>query len=625
MEIDPVTVEIIRNSINSCAEDMNATLVRSAFSPIIFEGRDCAVALHDSIGKTLGQSSGVPVFLGNMDICVQLAIERYGDDFEPGDVIIMNDSYLQGTHLHDVTTIAPIFHQGQCVVFAATRAHWQDIGGMDAGTTTSSTSIFQEGLRLGPTRIARNYEIIREWESLLRYNSRLPDALMGDLKAQISAMWTSEKRVDDILQRFGLQCFNAAKDAIFKNTATSEQKKIAGLPDGTFKAEGFMDNDGYGSEPVPICVTVTIEGDKMIVDLDGTSPAVQGGMNCGLPQTVSVIRLAYQSMINPGESINGGSFLTLETRVPDDCMLNAKPPSACEWYFSPLGLLGDLMIDCLGQAMPQQAVAASFGDSMIISFCGYNQKQGHWVAFEPTAGGWGGFCDGDGESALINLSNGSFRNIPAEVYESRFPIRINEFSIRKDSCGAGQWRGGCGVVRSYTTLEECDISLWFERSLTPGWGIYGGSSGQPPAVEIQQPDGVTYSALKMKPTRLPAGTVVQTKTGGGGGYGNSFSRCENLVAQDIRDGFISMKAAKEFYGVVFSEDGTINSEETKKHRAGGQFSERCTQSKRVNTASHRGRRNYNGCYRLQYFISGETTAAEPGAGCTKNAPNADHG
>lgn len=548
--VDPVTVEIIRNSLNSCADDMNATLVRSAFSPIIFEGRDCAVALHDEEGRTLGQCSGVPVFLGNIDVCVKLAIERYGEDLQSGDVVIMNDSYLQGSHLHDVTTVSPIFFEGECVAFAATRAHWQDVGGMDAGTTTSSTSIYQEGLRLGPTRIARSYEIIPEWEELLRLNSRLPDALIGDLNAQISAMRYGEKRMTDILDRFGVDVFLGARDKMFENTANNERQLIAGLPDCTYKAHGYMDNDGLGDEPVKIAVSVTIEGERMIVDLDGTSPSVEGAMNCGLPQTLSVVRLAYQSVINPAESINGGSFLTLETRVPEDCLLNAREPAACEWYFSPLGLLADLIIDCLGQAMPERAVAASYGDSMIVSFTGRSAERGQWIIFEPTAGGWGGSPGRDGESALINLSNGTFRNIPAEVYESQVPVRIEEFSIRKDSCGAGERRGGCGVVRSYRTLEDCDIALWFERSLTPGWGIFGGHSGSPPAIEIQQPDGVVHSNLKMRPTRLPAGTLVRTMTGGGGGYGNARNRAAELVALDVSNGFISEKEARDTYGVM---------------------------------------------------------------------------
>lgn len=564
--IDPATVEIIRNSLNSCSDDMNATLVRSAFSPIIFEGRDCSVALHDAEGRTLGQCSGVPVFLGNIDICVKLAIKRYWDDLKAGDVVIMNDSYLQGTHLHDMTTIAPIFYNGVCVAYSATRAHWQDVGGMDAGTTTSSTSIYQEGFRLGPTRIARDYELIPEWEGMLRLNSRFPDALMGDLHAQISAMRLGERRLGEILDRYGLEAFTSAKTTIFENTAARERQLIRDLPDGTYRAEGYMDNDGATNDPVRICIAMTIDGERMIVDLEGTSPPVRGGMNCGLPQTISVIRLAYQAMINPGETMNGGSFSTLETRVPDQCIMNAKEPAACEWYFSPLGLIADLMIDCLGQAMPKKAVAASYGDSMIISFSGISDKQGQWVVFEPTAGGWGGFSDKDGESALINLSNGTFRNIPAEVYESRFPIRVEEFSIRRDSAGAGEQRGGCGVIRSYRTLEDCDISLWFERSLTPGWGILGGDSGQPPVIDIQRSDGIAHSALKMRPTNLPTGTLVRTMTGGGGGYGNPLMRDAACVADDVADGFISGMAAEHAYGVLLRDDGTVDIEATTRLR-----------------------------------------------------------
>src|SRR5258707_10315526 len=405
---DPITTEVIRNFVVSCAEDMNAALYRSAFSSVIYEGRDSAVAVLDRNGDMLGQSTGVPIFIGNIDVCVKAAMARYGDDLEQGDVVAMNDPYLQGTHTHDVTVIGPIFYAKKLVGFAASRAHWQDMGGIDAGTTMGSTSIYHEGLRFGPTRIVRKYEPIREWFDLLRRANRLKDAMIGDLNAQITAIRTSERRLAQMLDRVGVEVFDGAVANIFRQTAALDRAAIKAIPDGAYSAEGTLDNDGVTDDPIPVKVTVTIRGDRMIVDLAGSSKPVKGALNCGAAQTVSMIRLAYKAMISPERAITGGSFPTLEVRIPDDCIFNAREPSACEWYFTGLGLLADLMITSLGKAMPEKAVAANYGDSMVVGFAGIGAR-GQWIVVEPTAGGGGAWRGSDGETAMVNPSNGSFR------------------------------------------------------------------------------------------------------------------------------------------------------------------------------------------------------------------------
>ena len=534
----------------SCAEDMNAALYRSAFSPVIYEGRDSAVALFDRHGNMLGQSTGVPIFIGNMEVCIKLVIDMHGLDwFTQGDIVILNDPYLQGTHTHDVTALGPIFHCDALVGFASTRAHWQDIGTIDPGTTMGSTSVYHEGLRIGPTRVVKSYEPLEEWFDLIRRNVRMADAMLGDFNAQIAAIRTGERRFAQLLDRIGVDVFEDAKENIFRQSAELDRQAITEIPDGRYRAEGFMDDDGTGFGPIKVCTSVTVVGDRMIVDLAGTSGPVPGSMNCGAAQTVSMIRLAYKTMINPGFAITGGSFPTLDVRIPESCIFNAQQPAACEWYFSGLGLLADLIVTCLGQALPEKAVAAHYGDSMVTAFAGRNSASSEWIVIEPTAGGWGGFCGSDGESAMINLSNGSFRNIPVEVYETKYPIQLEEFAIRRDSGGAGRWRGGCGVVRSYRTLADCDVSLWFERSVSPAWGLFGGQDGAPPLIEISGP-GFNSNSLKLKATRIRANTRVRTVTGGGGGYGDPLERSPAEVARDVVEGYVSVEAARRDYGVV---------------------------------------------------------------------------
>ena len=259
-------------------------------------------------------------------------------------------------------------------------------------------------------------------------------------------------------------------------------------------------------------------------------------------------------MINPDRAITGGSFETMSVTIPDSCMFNAQEPAACEWYFTGLGLLADLFISCMSEAMPQRSTAAHYGDSMVAGFFSVDPKRGQWFALEPTAGGWGGRADSDGTSALINLVNGGFRNIPAEVYETKFPVRLEEFSIRADSGGAGRYRGGCGVVRRYKMLEGCYSALWFERSKTPAWGLNGGGDGAGPYIEITLPDGSTEHPLKMRARAFEAGTVFQTMTGGGGGNGNARSRPFDEVLSDVRQGYVSRQAAWDVYGVRINDD-----------------------------------------------------------------------
>ena len=564
---DVVTTEVVRNFVISCAEDMNAALWRSAYSAVIYEGRDSAVALMDANGDMLGQSTGVPLFIGAIDACVHHVRDYYGDDISPGDVFIMNDSYLQGTHLHDITAIGPIFYGDDLVGFGAARAHWGDIGAIDPGSVMGSTSIYQEGLRLGPTRIIRAGTPIREWYDHLRLNTRLPEVSIGDLNAQIAAIRTGQWRLAQLLDRIGPDVYRSACLNIFDQARRLDREAIAQLADGTYHREGFLDDDGAGSDPIKVALTLKIAGEELLIDLTGTSGPVAGSVNCGAVQTESLLRLAYKTMINPELAITGGSFETMKVKIPESCLFNAQEPVACEWYFTGLGLLADLMISCMSEALPEHATAAHYGDSMVSSFFSIDPQRGQWIAIEPTAGGWGARVDGDGESALINLVNGSFRNISAEVYETKFPVRVEEFSLRRDSGGAGKWRGGCGVIRRFRLLESCFGALWFDRSNTPAWGLAGGSAGAGPVNTITLPDGTQEHPLKMRARELPAGAIVDTRTGGGGGYGEPMQRAFEHVLRDVHQGLVSPECAHLQYGVVIRH-GSLLDENASEPRTG---------------------------------------------------------
>ena len=552
VQIDPITTEIIRSAFIAAADEMNATLIRSAYTPVIYEMKDCSVALLDDQHRVLGQSAGLPIFLGNLDICTRLTEQMYGREiWEPGDVWIMNDSYLTGTHLNDMTVFGPIFYGDELAGFAASRAHWLDVGGKDAGGSMDSTSIYQEGMRLGPIKVVEAGVQKRDITDMLGRNSRFSYPAIGDLGAQIACARTGQDRLSAIIDRYGPETIAAARDAIFAQTERFERAAVAAIPDGVYRAEGCLDNDGNSDEPCWVRLAVEIEGDEMTIDLTRSSDSQSGPVNCGEAQAISACRVAYKLLINPHNPPNGGGFRPLSVKVRSGSMLGAQEPAPCQWYFSQLGLLIDLVVKALADVMPQQAAGASYGDSMIVSLSGMDPRNGRpWLDLEPTVGGWGAWEGSDGESGLINNVNGSLKDLTIEVMETKYPMRMTHYGYRTDSGGAGKWRGGNGIIREYTLDgDETMLSLWFERSKTPGWGLFGGKDATPPIVVINPDREDERRMLKASRVMLKKGDVVRCMTGGGGGFGNPAERDPAAVKEDVRNRHLSAEAAQSIYGV----------------------------------------------------------------------------
>ena len=568
--VDPITTEIIRNAFISIAKDMNATLIRSAFTPVIYEGKDCSVALIDADGEVLGQSLGLPLFLGNLEICIKLIAEEHGwDYFNEGDVFYMNDSYMTGTHLNDSTIIMPIFWHGDRIGFAASRAHWLDVGAKDPGTPVDSHEIYQEGMRWGPTRLYENGKPREDVIDLLRRNSRFGEATVGDMNAQVAAGRTGEKRLHALFDRFGAETIAAARDEIFKQTEILEREAVRAVPDGVYHAEGYLDDDGLGSDPLLVNLKLTVKDDAMVIDLAGSAEQARGPVNCGFTQTVAAARVAYKLLICSEVSPNGGSFRPLEVTAPKRTIFSAEEPAACGWYFSSLGLLIDLVIKALAPVMPERAAGAHYGDSMVVSIAGLDPRNDNEFFFmiEPTTGGWGASQERDGESSLINNVNGSFKDIPVEVFENKYPLRLLSYGIREDSGGIGKHRGGNGTYREYLVQADSDLFLWFERSETTAWGIFDGQDGLAPNVFVQRPGEDTLEVLKINGIKVQSGTVIKSLTGGGGGYGKALSRDPAAVREDVIDGYVTLEHAREAYGVVINESLEVDDAATAKLRS----------------------------------------------------------
>ena len=567
-KIDPISTEIIRNAFISIAQDMNAVLIRSAYTPVIYEGKDCVVALLDEKGEVLGQSSGLPLFLGNLQVCVQETARIYGwDYFKSGDIFFVNDSFFTGTHLNDITIFAPIFWNKQLAGFSASRAHWLDVGAKDPGGSMDSSNIYQEGFRWPVTRLYENNEPKKEIIEFLRMNGRFGYSLIGDMNAQIAAGKTGEKRFQGILDRFGLDLVRSARNEIFKQSEELEKIAVKKIKNGSYDSEGFLDDDGLGSDPVKIKMKVTVEDEKITIDLDGSAKQTQGPVNCGFAQTISACRVAFKLLINPKRPVDGGTFKTLEVTAPQGSIFKAEEPAACQWYFSSLGLLIDAFVKALSPAIKDLSAAAHYGDSMVIFIGGVDPRNNFpFLSVEPTCGGWGGFPDSDGADALINNVNGGFKDLPIEVFENKYPVSIFNYGFRKDSGGTGKFRGGCGLYREYTINADGFVSLWFERSVTPAWGLFGGKDGIGPNVNIKSHDEKEKNLLKANGLQVKKGTVLTTYTGGGGGFEKPFERNPENVLNDVINKYVSIEKARDHYGVVIDEDLQINKEGTFKLR-----------------------------------------------------------
>ena len=565
---DPISTEIIRNAFISIAQDMNAVLIRSAYTPVIYEGKDCVVALLDEKGEVLGQSSGLPLFLGNLQVCVQETAKMYGwDYFKEGDIFFVNDSFFTGTHLNDITIFAPIFWNGKLAGFSASRAHWLDVGGKDPGGSMDSTNIYQEGFRWPVTRLYENNEPRKEIIEFLRINGRFGYSLIGDMNAQIAAGKTGEKRFQGILDRFGIDLVRSARDEIFRQSEELEREAVRKIKNGTYFADGFLDDDGLGSDPVKINMKVIVEDEKITIDLDGSANQTQGPVNCGFAQTISACRVAFKLLINPKRPVDGGTFKTLDVTAPQGSIFKAEEPAACQWYFSSLGLLIDAFVKALSPSTKELSAAAHYGDSMVIFIGGVDPRNNFpFLSVEPTCGGWGGFEGSDGADALINNVNGGFKDLPIEVFESKYPVSIFNYGFRENSGGLGKFRGGLGLYREYTINTDGFVSLWFERSVTPAWGLFGGKDGLPPNVNIKIPNEEEKNLLKANGLQIKKGTVLTTYTGGGGGFEEPLERDPQDVLKDVKNRYVTIEKAKEDYKVSITANLEIDQNATTKLR-----------------------------------------------------------
>lgn len=551
--IDPVTLEIIRHGLIAAADEMKINLTRTAYNTVIYEVLDFSVGLFDRNGDMIAQTSGLPIFLGNLGEAIRVLLRDVGEAaLRPGDIYLTNDSYAAGSHLNDVNVIEPVFDGATIIGFTVSRAHWIDVGGRDPGGWFSDTTeIYQEGIRLRSVRLCEEGTINPSVLRMIENNIRYSQSVMGDLRAQIAACHTGRERFLEIVRRHGHNTVSSAISAIQRQAERATRQAIAAMKDGTYTAESFMDDDRVGVERPKICVTVTVEGEKMTIDLGGSASQVKGPINLGLPGTISACRVALKCLTSPLSPVAEGAFAPLNVLVPEDCMFNAKPPAPCAVWIIAITLI-DTIFKALAPALPQAIPAGQYGDVAAIFVFGTDPRDGRpYLIVEPEGGGWGAFASRDGESVLIAIADGDTRNIPVEVLETRYPLLVERYEVRQDSGGPGKHRGGLGHYRDIRVVgHAAKITATLERSKCPPWGLDGGHDGAPNVLVVNPGRANESIHQKVSAFSLANGDVVSVRTGGGGGHGDPSLRDSHLVREDVIDGYVSHEAARTAYGVA---------------------------------------------------------------------------
>src|SRR5438105_3151 len=522
---------------------MANVLAKSAYNMMIYEVRDYCCGLLDAEGRMISQNrGGLPIFLADLGPAVLDGIERYGlDGFQPGDVVVMNHGGVCGQHLNNVVIYAPCFHEGNVAGFAATRAHWVDIGGVRQGFGSSATTeIFGEGLQFRSLKI---YEAGKRNETLwqiIKDNIRFPEAALGDLRAQIAASNVGVKRYDELLSRYGRNTVEDCVAVMWNQAEAAARRVVETIPDGEYEAESFLDNDGRNlAQRLRIKVKVAVKGSRMVVDFSEMQKQVASPLNSGRSGGIAAARVAFKALTSPALDVNEGCFRPLDVILPEGTMLSAKPPAALGLWSIALPTVIDTILKALAPAMPGMIPAAHKGDMGGCSFFGFRDDGSRFLLMNIFGGGWGGRPNEDGESAGVSICQGDVRNTPVELQEIKYPFIIEQHSLRPDSGGAGKHRGGLGVVLTYLCLVKCRANINLERLTDPPWGLHGGLHGAINEAIITRANGEQRTVRKETEIALDAGDRVTFLTAGGGGYGNPRDRSEDDIRRDLSEGFVT--------------------------------------------------------------------------------------
>ncbi len=568
--------ELIRESMVAVVNEMRANVIHASFSSIIYEGHDFSCALLTRDGKLLAQSlDDNPIHIFAVPHSAAEILRRYDSDIHDGDAFLHNDPYTGGTHLNDILLLQPVFVDGELLAFAAVRSHWGDVGGMTPGSISGrATEIYQEGVRIPPTRIASGGSLHGELMELLFANMRGATERRGDFQTMMGAAAKAAEHLRRLSDRFGARTLQEATDTLIANADTVMRQRIRGCPKGVYCTEGYVESNGHTDEPLVARLRMTVHEDWIDVDFWDASPQTPGPTNVGPAMAINSAGTILKAFLDPDTPINHGSFQPIRVQAPEGTFINARPPVACAGSVEVKTLLDSLIAGALGQAVPSKMVGDLKGTGNHISIAGdaaTRSGRRFYLFYEYPAGGTAATQQGDGSHATRTYTEGDFNSIgSAEVIESEMPLIVEQLAIRQDSHGNGRFRGGCGMRRDIRVLEAgAVLSVLSDRNTIPPYGVAGAGAGLGNRfVVLRDGDVVPASPIPGKIAAFPLqpGDMVRMETAGGGGWGEPTERDPAVVAADVAVGFTSKDFARERFGVVMTDSGGVDERATLRRR-----------------------------------------------------------
>lgn len=549
---DPFTYEVIKDSLISTGEEMFIALAKTSMSPIIYEVLDYACGLTNNKGELVTQGNGVTGFIGMLSFMVKETINKYGDDINEGDIFLINDPYKGGgSHLPDVGVVMPVFHKGELVSFVANKAHWTEIGGKDTGSmSTNSIDIFQEGLQFPCLKLFDKGEANNQIIDLIDSNVRFPELSIGDLWAQVASLRTGGKRINELCNKYSKESILESIDRFLNQGEKLALNEIKDLPKGTFEIEDLIDDDGITNESLKVQLKLTITDDEFICDYRGSSPQVQGPINSSFTGLVSSVRTIFLAITNSDQDVNDGAFRPLKIITDDKSVFSAQRPAPVSMYWESMLYGNEMIWKALAPELPEKLSAGHLMSVCTVIMGGeHPDKEGDFLIVEPSVGGWGATNERDGDTGQFCVLDGETFNVPVEVAETAYGIMVDEYSMRTDGAGAGKYRGGPGVIRTYRALTDGQFfTASFGRHKTDVWGSAGGQNGSNNEFHIEKSNGEIDGPYgKYNQYQLSKGDRVVLTTATGGGYGNPSERSKELIKSDIKNGYITVDQAQNDY------------------------------------------------------------------------------
>ena len=560
------TLELIRESLVAVVNEMRANVIHSSYSSIIYEGHDFSCALVAADGRLVAQSlDDNPIHIFAVPYSTAEVVKAFGDDINDGDIFLHNDPYTGGTHLNDVLMLYPVFHEGTLALFAATRCHWGDVGGMTAGSLSGrAQEIYQEGLRITPTRICEKGRMNDAYLTLLFDNMRITHERRGDFNTMLGTSRKAAEHIERLFARFGGGVLLDAVDDLIDRSAAVMRSRIAAVPDGVYKAEGYIEGDGNNDEPLVARLVLTVEGERLIADLTGSSPQTNGPTNVGPAMALNAVGTIVKAFLDPETPVNHGSFMPIEVINPEGSFVNARLPAPCGGMVECRALLAGLMVGALGQAVPEKLVGDLKGGANHVYISGpLPDGEGIYLCYEYPAGGAGASHGVDGSHAVRAFPEGDFNSVQsAEVIEMQSPLRVERHGLREDSCGDGEFRGGLGLRREIRVLSGVgSLSVLSDKNIIPPFGVAAGGSGAPNRFTVVRDGRVIEPSPmpgKVAGFKLQTGDIVRMESSGGGGYGDPLERDPERVRADVSLGYVTPDAARTRFGVVLDDADQVD-------------------------------------------------------------------